>query len=84
MVIGSMKIKPRWVLTRHALERAVEMGLSRADIVAVLDDPENDYPGDPRYDRSRRRIATRGALDVVYEPQNRLVVTVLFHGREGR
>lgn len=62
----------RWFLSKHALERAGEMGLTRADVVRVLNSPDVTYPaGDGRTMSIRNRVAVCSAREVV--------VTVLWH-----
>jgi hypothetical protein len=65
-------MKPPWFLSRHALGRMDEMGLSRREVVDVLDRPEASWPS------RGRRIAASGDIAVVYAPENRAVVTILW------
>lgn len=74
----------RYVLTRHALERSHEMGLDRRHIIGAIENPQTDYPSLDRRHHQARRIATRDELAVVYAPADRLVITVLWNGRDGR
>lgn len=69
-----------WFLSLHALGRMDEMNLLRSQVVGALRNPDTDYPSRG----SARRIATRGPLAVVYEPEERLVVTVLWNGQSSR
>lgn len=70
---------PTWQWTSHAHHRCIEMGVAHARVQAVLDGPELDYPS-----RSGRRLACGDALAVVYSCHDRAIITVLWHGREGR
>lgn len=70
--------KQRWFLRLHALERTTEMGLTRADVVRVLDEPEVTYPSL----RSGGFTSTRGPLAVGWEADT--VYTVLWNGRSSR
>lgn len=64
-----------WFLTRHALGRMAEMGLTRTDVVEVVDRPDTDY-----CDRKvPRRIAKRGDLSVVYDPNTLSIITILLN-----
>lgn len=65
-------MNPRWFLTRHALGRMREMGLSRHEVVEVLDHPEVSWPS------RGRRIAAAGDISVVYDPEGSAVVTILW------
>lgn len=76
--------RPRYVLTRHALDRALEMGVTRARVVAAIEEPETDYPGRPGGRCDQRRVATRDGLAIVYSPTSSLVITVLWDQRESR
>jgi hypothetical protein len=60
-----------WFLTMHAIARAREMGVTRDEVVAVLDDPEIRYSA-----RGGRFLACRGDLAVCFE--NNTVVSVLW------
>lgn len=66
-----------WFITTHALQRMYEMGLSRSTVVFTVEDPDTDAPStqDPAC-----RLAWKGDLAVVYKPEGRIVVTVLWHG----
>lgn len=66
--------KPRWFLSRHALDRATQMGLDRARVVETLDEPEVAWPS-----HQDRRIAVRESLAVVFDPASHVVITVLWH-----
>lgn len=70
-------------LTRHAFERAREMGVDLDEIRETIRNPETDYPGSAKYPGTRK--ATRGRLAVAYKPGDRpLVITVLWNRLEGR
>jgi hypothetical protein len=60
-----------WFLTMHALARAREMGVTRDEVVAVLDDAEIKYPA-----HGGRFLACRGDLAICFEKDT--VVTVLW------
>ena len=63
---------PRLTITNHAWMRIGQMGLSREDVLAVVIHPETDYPTD-----RGRRIAQAGEVAVCYQPDARVIVTVL-------
>lgn len=71
------------VLTDHARERAKEMGVSTNRVKSVVNEPSLVYPA-LGYDNCS--IAQREELAVVYatEDDTRIVITVLWHGEEGR
>ena len=77
------KIKRPWFLGHHCLLRMNEMALRRSDITEVLEQFETRYPGSVRYPKGRC-VATKGRLAVVYEPQTKTVVTVLWNGLTSR
>lgn len=66
----------------HAMQRMDEMSLCRDDVVAVLSSPELTYRASDHH--PSRWIAVCRALAVVYNSDERVVVTVLWHGRTGR
>lgn len=66
--------KPRWFVSRHALQRMMEMGLDRRQVVETLDEPDASWPA-----HQARRIAVRSDLKVVFDPASHVVVTVLWH-----
>jgi len=72
---------PTWQWTSHARHRCTEMAVQHARVEAVLDEPALDYPS-PTH--PGRRIACGSQLAVVYHKDDRMVITVLWHGREGR
>lgn len=53
-----------------------EMDVDRSTVLGVLDYPEVDYVSQDR------RVAKRGDLSVVYQPSNRVVITVLLNRTE--
>lgn len=65
--------------TTHARERMVEMGLEPSEVASAVASPEISYPG-----RGDRHVRVRGRLAVVVSRSGRTVVTVLWHGLEGR
>lgn len=66
----------------HAKERMAEMGLTRRDILEVFKDPILDYPSE-NYGPTCR-VVVRPPLAIPYDAEERRVITVLWHGREGR
>ena len=66
----------RWFLSLHAVARCREMGLTRTDVVRVLDDPAVSWPS------HGRRVACAGDLAVVFDAQLGVVVTVLWWTQE--
>lgn len=75
---------PRYILTKHALDRSVQMGVTRSQVVSVIAEPETDYPGRLDGRSEYRRVATRDDLAVVYSPTSSLVITVLWNRRHSR
>lgn len=73
-----------WFLSMHSLERAQEMGLDRGDIIRVLNHPDIRYPSTGTHADTGRMVAVRDGLAVVYNPEQRAVVTILYHQRESR
>lgn len=67
-----------WFITMHALARMVEMGVERPEVVACLDEPELTRRCFPL----PRRIATRGRIAVVFDPDRHTVVTVIWATQE--
>lgn len=65
-------------LTRHALERALEMGVSRADVEATLADPELTYPQSATLYGRERRVHVRAGIGVVADARDGAVVTILY------
>ena len=68
-------------LTKHARQRAEEMGLSEIEVLAAVAVPEMEYPStkDPA-----ARVAVANGLAVPYNPDRGCVITVLWHRAEGR
>lgn len=66
-----------WFLTRHALQRMTEMGLTRPEVVAVLREADVSWPS-----YLGRRVAAGGDIAAVFDPRNRAVVTILWHTEE--
>ena len=62
--------------TEHARRRMKEMGLSPTDVIHVVEHAEVDYV-QPRY--QGQRLAKCGGISVAYEPDERLVITVLYN-----
>ena len=77
-------VRLRYVLTKHALDRSLEMGVTRERVVSAIEHPETDYPGRPGRRCDQRRVATRDGLAIVYSPTSSLVITVLWDQRESR
>lgn len=73
----------RWKITEHARGRMEEMALTRREVLEPLIDPVLDYPGSARYQEGRR-VAVQGRLAVVYEPETRTIVTVLWNAEVAR
>lgn len=76
--------RPPFVLSSHAHQRALQMGLDRSAVVAAVEDAHTDYPGRPTVLGETRRVATRHDLAVVYAPANGSIITVLWHGKDHR
>jgi hypothetical protein len=75
----------RYVLSRHALSRCEEMGLTHADIERVVLHPEVDYCATKNRGvrtSDNQRIAKRGDLSVVYDCRSHTVITVLLNRQE--
>lgn len=64
-----------WTLTDHARQRAGEMGVALADVVATVETPELVYPAPSAYRGCR--VAVRGRLAVPFDPDVRTVITVM-------
>lgn len=81
-----MKLPPmtgqRPFLTRHALERCREMGVTRAEVVETLAGFDCRYPSPSHYGPDRYVSAHR-RLAVVHTP-DLVVITVLWNGLSGR
>jgi hypothetical protein len=74
----------RWFLTLHALRRMRQMSVPREEVIATVDDAESTYPVGSGLWGNPRRTAVSGRLAVIYSPVDRVVVTVLWAGRESR
>jgi hypothetical protein len=76
---------PAWFITIHTMKRMQQMGVTRKEVMDCLHPHfrETDYPSPPRYGVNAR-VSTRGRLAVVYKPDTREVVTVLWNRKEGR
>ena len=61
-----------FIFSSHAEKRLEEMGLTREEVLAVLDRPEIDRPS------IDRRVSSRGELSIVYNPVERAIVTILW------
>lgn len=69
-----MNDPPHCLLSQHALDQATAMGVTANEVRAVIFDPVVDCPSeDPTC-----RIAHDGRLKVVYNPTEKIVVTVLW------
>lgn len=69
-------------LSDHARARCAEMGVPTKQVKRALRDGVGlEYRGSPRYPGGRRVVVV-GALAIVVEDD--VVVTVLWHGEEGR
>lgn len=65
--------------TSHARARMAEMGVEPEEVASAVAAPELSYPG-----RGDRNLRVRGRLAVVVSGSGRTVITVLWHGLEGR
>lgn len=68
-----------WSISPHARSRAAQMGVPLHDVVAVLDAPSTDVVA-----KDGGRVAARDDLAVVYAPEGRVAITVLWHGQQAR
>jgi hypothetical protein len=68
-------VQTRWRFSRHARDRLDEMQLEEDDALLVLRDPEVDYVQSDR----DGRVAKRGRVSVAYDPDTRVVITVLWN-----
>lgn len=59
-------------LTKHAIERALDMGVSGDEILHAVNDPQAVRPS------GGRELRTHGRITVVFAPEPRLVVSVLW------
>lgn len=64
-------------ISGHARARMAEFGISKYDLRRMLEHPEVEYQGDPRY--PERRLRQSGEFGVVIQPCHGLVevITVL-------
>jgi hypothetical protein len=62
-------VSERWVLSKHAKERCVEMGLTRHDVLETLLHPVCTFPGN--------KAATTGAPTTIYRDDRLDVVTIV-------
>jgi hypothetical protein len=72
-------VRGGWILTEHAKLRMQEMGLNRVAVGLVANDPEVTYT---QGDRGWARVAQRGDLAVVFNPNTREILTVLWRSQE--
>jgi hypothetical protein len=70
-------------LTRHAQKRRKQMGVNEDQITAAVLDAETIYPGGSWHPEGRT-CYQRGELVVVMCDETGEVVTLLWHGKEGR
>lgn len=65
-----------WRLTRHATDRALDMCVDGAEIVAVLADPTDTWVS-PKYPGNL--MMTNHRIIVVVAPKSRAIITVLWY-----
>jgi hypothetical protein len=70
-------------LCEHASERMAEMGVDINEVGMALSEPELTYPGSVKY-KPGRTCYQRGRIVVVWCNVEQVVVTVLWHQKEGR
>lgn len=70
-----------WTLTPHAADRAAELGFHPAEVTAAADRPEQTYGSSPGHP-DHYRVAQRGDVAVVIDPDARTVITVLIRTAE--
>ena len=70
-------------LSQHAKMRRKQMRVTEHRLEAVLSEPETIYPGYTKNGRSRT-CYQREELVVIVQDRTGEVVTILFHGKEGR
>ena len=68
-------------LSDHAKHRAREMSLSESSVIDVVRSPELDYPSRKQH---HLRIACKGTIAAVYDPDTLSVLTILWHRGERR
>ena len=64
---------PDWCFTQHALGRMQQRSVDRSRVLEVLRDPEVTHP---TFNSLRR--ACQGDLTIVFDPESRVVVTVMW------
>ena len=74
--------QPHWVLTRHAYDRSVEMGLTHSDVVRVIEQHHASWSSHRRPGEEHRRVYVRDAIAVVANTMTRMVITILHHTQE--
>lgn len=70
-----------WHFTHHALERAVDMAIDPEVIYGILTSPACTTPGGPEHPAGCQIWAT-GKVAIVVRPDDRVVVTVLWRGKD--
>lgn len=83
MVYRTVTCPDGWTFT-HVQQRMDEMGLTTARILEVLNEPILSYPGRPDATGRSRQVLVRDQLTVVITPSLQTVITVMWHGAEGR
>jgi hypothetical protein len=73
----------RFPLTDHAQQRRKQMGVSEDRILDALNHPEAVYPGSQGHPGGRT-CRQKGDIVVITDDATGEVVTVLWHGKEGR
>ena len=71
-------------LSQHAKRRRKQMHVTEDQIRAAVADPETVYPGNAPGHPTGRTCYQRGPIVVVVNDATDEVVTVLWHGAEGR
>lgn len=79
-----MRLESGWWICGHACLRMREMRLEVNEVDDALADPSITYPSYSGASGQRREVHVCGRLAVVVAPEDRMVVTVLWHGLEGR
>jgi hypothetical protein len=69
-----------WYLTHHLRKRAIERGITDAEVFEVLQDPEVTY--DQAGYGPSRQVRQRGLLGVVVNASTGAVITVVFRDHE--
>ena len=70
-------------ICRHAQLRRKEMGLTEDQVRLAVDEPDMVYPASHRHPGDRT-CYQRGNIVVVFDNEREQIVTVLWHGKEGR